>query len=274
MEQGQGSFYKQSMTNPMAKKLEGVQERAESRSATYSGIVLKTVFFLLLTVGGMVLYFMVREIYLPNADMTVSGSVVSRQELWGMTAAALVTVFSPILIWLVRPLAPVFGSLYCAGQGFALAGLCTVMGGEYRRLAWLALGLTLLIVFVMLVLYVTGVVKVTAKLRSVLTTLMVSGFLLSMIVFLCSLIPFLRPVSLLFTQNLGVSVVTSVIFIIIASLFLLVDFDCIEHTVKGRLPKNYEWFAAMSLVFTVIWLYLKVLNLLLRLTSSGKRNQF
>ena len=35
-------------------------------------------------------------------------------------------------------------------------------------------------------------------------------------------------------------------------------------------PKEYEWSAAFGLVFTVIWLYLKILELVIRITGKNK----
>ncbi|WP_294466916.1 Bax inhibitor-1/YccA family protein [uncultured Ruminococcus sp.] len=60
----------------------------------------------------------------------------------------------------------------------------------------------------------------------------------------------------------------SVLGIITATLFLLTDFDTIEKNVENNLPKKYEWSAAFGLAFTVIWIYLKVLDLLLTLSKN------
>lgn len=37
-----------------------------------------------------------------------------------------------------------------------------------------------------------------------------------------------------------------------------------------RYPKEYEWSAAFGLVFTVIWIYLKILDLLMEF--AGKKD--
>ena len=49
---------------------------------------------------------------------------------------------------------------------------------------------------------------------------------------------------------------------------LLLTVAVIDDCVKGEYPKKYEWAAAFGLVFTVLWLYLKILDLLMELSSK------
>jgi uncharacterized YccA/Bax inhibitor family protein len=57
----------------------------------------------------------------------------------------------------------------------------------------------------------------------------------------------------------------SVFVIVIASLNLFLDFDMIEQSAKNRLPKYMEWFGAMGLMITLVWLYIEFLRLLAKL---------
>ena len=68
------------------------------------------------------------------------------------------------------------------------------------------------------------------------------------------------------------SIGLSVVYIVIACAFLLVDFDTIERSVENRLPKKYEWTAAFGLAYTIIYLFLKILNLLCKLTQKNNSN--
>ena len=43
---------------------------------------------------------------------------------------------------------------------------------------------------------------------------------------------------------------------------LALDFDFIEKGSKQGLPKGMEWFAALALLVTLVWLYLEMLRLL------------
>ncbi len=54
----------------------------------------------------------------------------------------------------------------------------------------------------------------------------------------------------------------------IAALNLVLDFDFIEQGAESRAPKHMEWYAAFGLMVTLVWLYLEILNLLMRLRSD------
>ncbi|GIS75600.1 MAG: hypothetical protein CM1200mP12_13190 [Gammaproteobacteria bacterium] len=47
----------------------------------------------------------------------------------------------------------------------------------------------------------------------------------------------------------------SLLVVAIAALNLVLDFDIIEQAAENRTPKYMEWFGAMALVATLIWLY-------------------
>lgn len=53
----------------------------------------------------------------------------------------------------------------------------------------------------------------------------------------------------------------------LASLFLVLDFQYIEHGVQAGAPKYYEWVGAWGLMVTLVWLYIEVLRLLAKLQS-------
>ena len=50
--------------------------------------------------------------------------------------------------------------------------------------------------------------------------------------------------------------------IAIASLNLLLDFDMIVKGEQYGAPKYMEWFSAMGLMITLVWLYFEILRLL------------
>ncbi|MFT5153042.1 MAG: putative YccA/Bax inhibitor family protein, partial [Planctomycetota bacterium] len=57
----------------------------------------------------------------------------------------------------------------------------------------------------------------------------------------------------------------SVVIVIIAALNLVLDFDFIENGVEKGAPKYMEWVAAFGLMVTLIWLYIEILHLLMKL---------
>src|SRR5690348_15043146 len=47
--------------------------------------------------------------------------------------------------------------------------------------------------------------------------------------------------------------------VVLASLFLVLDFDFIEQGIRNGLPRQYAWTAAFGLIVTLVWLYLEIL---------------
>ena len=59
----------------------------------------------------------------------------------------------------------------------------------------------------------------------------------------------------------------SLFVVVIASLNLVMDFDFIEEAAESGAPKYMEWYGAFGLMITLIWLYIEILNLLMKLRS-------
>ena len=68
---------------------------------------------------------------------------------------------------------------------------------------------------------------------------------------------------LLSSGPIGIGI--SVIFLTVASLFLIIDFAMIENGVKYGAPKNMEWYGAFGLVLTLVWLYIEMIKLIAKL---------
>ena len=63
-------------------------------------------------------------------------------------------------------------------------------------------------------------------------------------------------------QGGTIGILFSLAVIGIASLNLLLDFDLIVKGEEYGAPKYMEWFSAMGLMITLIWLYFEILRLL------------
>jgi uncharacterized YccA/Bax inhibitor family protein len=50
--------------------------------------------------------------------------------------------------------------------------------------------------------------------------------------------------------------------VVLASLFLVLDFDQIEQGIRNGAPEKFAWLAAFGLVVTLVWLYLEILRLI------------
>ena len=263
--------------NPVVRQLNKVKEKAKpGEGATYAGITIKTIFFLLMTVVGVAGYYLAHLYYFSTLEqlnlISEDGLVVSytANELIFVGIALLVTLVFPFLAVFLRKTIPVTGTVYSVAQGFLLGWTIHRCLQGFEHLALEALVITLIIVTVMAILYATRIVKVTGKFRVVITTLFATMILSSIIGFILYFIPATSGIITAFFGNPLFSIGFSVLGIITATLFLLTDFDTIEKTVENNLPKEYEWSASFGLAFTVIWIYLKVLDLLLTLSKNSK----
>ena len=263
--------------NPILRRLSRVEERTAADAATYSGIAVKTCIFLALTMIGMIAQLLVSAAF-ANApvwqsftfygkftvNLTLTETAIVGAVLLGGLVSELVGIFA-------RKTIPITGCLYAASQGYVISFLIfkVLKGFEYLGLE--ALLLTIAVIAVMSWLYTSGKVRVNGKFQTVLFSLVIGSIVFGAITFLGSLIPFTRPFVQGIFANPALAIGLDVFGILLASLFLISDFSMIDTCVKEGYPKEYEWSAAFGLVFTVIWLYLKILELVIRITDSSKK---
>jgi len=161
---------------------------------------------------------------------------------------------------LAKFLAPV----YAIAEGFAVGAISKAYESFQSGIVIQAVGATLGVFVVMLVLYRTGIIKVTEKFRRVVVfaTLGVMAFYLVSFVLNIAGVDvefFDKPNALGIAFSIGVSV--------LAALNLALRFDFIEKGVKMGLSKDFEWYAAFGLLVTIVWLYLELLRLLSKLQN-------
>ncbi|MEG0368017.1 MAG: Bax inhibitor-1/YccA family protein, partial [Coprobacillus sp.] len=257
------------MMNPMVRKLDKVEEHADHH-ATYGGVIRKTLFLLVLTLAGAVVFFATNSLAPTSYNYVVEGYTVNLFEAGIVGGSLLLTLLFPIITFKFVRTSMVLGSLYSLAQGYALAFVCHVFGGEYTYPVALAFLLTLIIVATMLIIYRMRLININKKFMSIVATLFFTMVICSVLVFVSGMFPQTRFIYDLIMENSILAIASSVIGIIIVCLFLLVDFEVINHCVKDQLPKKYEWLAAFALSFSIIELYLKILNLILRITQKSK----
>ena len=261
-------------SNPVMRRLDKVNEYADDNAATFGGITGKTIYFLLFSVVGIFLQLILAKTLAGGqlVNFNIKGFEVSlyMYEIFALLGATILAIIFQLLAFFARGTTPVTGALYCVTQGYFISFLVFKVLRGFEYLGALALLITMLIVVVMAVLYSTGIIRVTKKFRMVMLTLFITIIAVSLFTFIGSFIHFTQPMIAALRQNFVLSIVFGVIFIIIAALFLICDFNTIDHVVNDRLPKKYEWQAAFGLSFTVLWLYLKVLDLIITIAGHNK----
>jgi uncharacterized YccA/Bax inhibitor family protein len=166
---------------------------------------------------------------------------------------------------IVRPRwSPVTAPIYALVEGVVLGVVSMWFEASFPGIAIQAVALTFGVLGAMLVLYRTGVIKVTQRFRAgvlAATLAIVAVYLVALVLGLFGVrVPFLNDAS-----PLGILI--SLAIVTVAALNLVLDFDLIDRGARAGAPAFMEWYAAFGLLVTLVWLYLELLRLLARLRS-------
>lgn len=171
-----------------------------------------------------------------------------------------------VLLSAFKPhLSPYLAPGYAVFEGLFIGGVSAIFEAKYPGIVLQAVGATFVTFLVCLGLYRYKIVKVTEQFKSVViaATLAIATYYL--ISWLFSMFTSFTPVH---HDNSLMSIGISAFVIIIAALNLFLDFDRIEQGVRQRMPKYMEWYGAMGLLITLVWLYIEFLRLLSKLSSK------
>ena len=170
---------------------------------------------------------------------------------------ALITVFKPT--W-----SPVTAPIYAALEGLFIGALSAFAESKFPGIVLQATGLTFGILFALLGAYRSGLIKATENFKLGVAAATGGIFLVYMASFVLGMfgvaIPFLHDAT-----PIGIGI--SVFICIIAALNLVLDFDFIENGADNGAPKYMEWLGAFGLMVTLVWLYIEILHLLMKLRS-------
>jgi uncharacterized YccA/Bax inhibitor family protein len=173
--------------------------------------------------------------------------------------------FVCVIALMFKPMwAKFLAPVYALAQGFFVGAISKAYESWQNGIVVQAIGATVGVFLVMLVLYRTRIIKVTNTFRKVVigATLGLAVFYLVAMVFsLFGNTPgFLTEPSLL---GIGFSIFAAGL----AAFNLALDFDFIEQGAAAKMPKGMEWYAAFGLLVTIVWLYLELLRLLSKLNQ-------
>ncbi|MGC2298401.1 MAG: Bax inhibitor-1/YccA family protein [Acidobacteriaceae bacterium] len=179
--------------------------------------------------------------------------------LFGGLIFALVTTFK-------KTWAPVTAPIYALLEGLVLGGLSATLEQRYPGIAIESVCLTFGTMFVLLLAYRSGMIKVTQKFRLGVIAATGAIFLFYMVELLLGFFG-IRFASVNGSGLLGIGI--SLVIVCVAALNLVLDFDFIEGGVAAGAPKYMEWYGAFGLMVTLVWLYLEMLRLMAKL--RGRR---
>ena len=184
--------------------------------------------------------------------------------LIGGIALAIATSFKPQ--W-----APVTAVLYAMFEGLAVGTISVIYAEQMAKTQYagavpLAILGTLVVLAVMLVLYVTRIIKVNQTFMVVVIGATAAIGLTYLVTMLGGMF-FPQMWGLAIYRSGPIGLLFSAAVIVVAALNLAIDFQTIETGIQRRAPKFMEWYAGFGLLVTLIWLYLEILRLLSKLAD-------
>ncbi|MGA3171142.1 MAG: Bax inhibitor-1/YccA family protein [Chthoniobacteraceae bacterium] len=233
----------------------GIQATPGERTMTVQGTVHKTALLLLLTILSASYAW----------GMYYKGESEMMPMLLGVGAiggfiVAMITVFK-------KTWSPVTAPLYALFEGLVVGGLSAMFAGSYQGIVIQAVMLTFGVLAALLAAYTFGLVKASQNFVRGVVAATGGIMLLYLATFVLGFFGIQMPA---IYGNGPIGIGFSVVVVIIAALNLVIDFDFIETGAKAGAPKYLEWYAAFSLLVTLIWLYLEILRLLAKLSSRRK----
>lgn len=155
---------------------------------------------------------------------------------------------------------------YALMEGLFLGAFSTFFELRWQGIVLTAILSTFAVLFVMLMLYKARMIRYTEKFAAVLMTSLLSIFAIYLIQFIASF--FGRGIPLIWESGI-VGIGFSILVIVIAAMALIQDFFFIESASQNMLSKDYEWYGAMGLMISLVWLYTEILRLLAKLNSRN-----
>ena len=216
----------------------------QSERMTLDGAVNKTAILLSLCFGGAFIGWNVPALAMP-------GLIIG-------TILAFVTIFrNPAKAGTTAP-------FYAGFEGIALGGITVFAEAQYPGIGIQAIGLTFGILASLLFCYKSGIIKPTENFRLMIFSATMGIALLYLVSFIMSFF----GSGIGFIHSNGMFGIGFSLFVVgIAALNLVLDFDFIEEGAEQGLPKYMEWYGAFSLMVTLVWLYIEILRLLMKLRS-------
>lgn len=177
---------------------------------------------------------------------------------------AIVGLVCGLIVSFKPTLARVLGPVYALAEGFFLGVISRAYDAMYDGIVLQAVGATLGVFAVMLVLYRTQIIKVTQRFRRIVLGATMGLMVFYLVSWVISLFAGRGAVSFMnSSSNLGILI--SVVAAGLAAMMLALDFDLIEKGAREGWPKGMEWYGAFGLLTTLVWLYLEMLRLLAKL---------
>ena len=225
-----------------------------SEAMTVAGVISKTTFALIiLSISAVITWSAIDES--PNLRYLVSVGFI------GGLAVAILTYWRRD--WAKFTL-PVYSTL----KGMALGGMSLYFERRFPGMVSTAIFLTFGGLGALLLIYRTGIIKISPETRSLIYVVTGGIFIVYMFSWILRYIDIRIPV---IHDATIYGILFSLFALTMASLNLILDFEYIERGVKYRNHRSMEWYSAFGLLVTLVWFYLEIPRLfskILRFSGS------
>lgn len=258
------------MGNPSMRKLVRRAETGEvgidSSPATFGGIALKAVYFCVLTiVAAVVSALLFRYAIAIESEKLLTAILISAG-----VCAALMLILSFVVAFAPKTV-KVAGSLFAILQGAFLGVIVFFLDTMFPGVAFAAVLGTLIVFVVSVALNRVLNVRVSNKFLRVLFVAFISLILVELVMVIYALVS--HQFSEIFTTvYFWIQLAASAFCVIYATILLMWDLQSASYIVEVGADKSFEWQVAFSLVTTLVYLYIEILELIVRFAMLFAKN--
>lgn len=239
-------------------RFEGIGKRA-----TYGGVYLKAALYAALTIIAAV----ATEFSVLHFISTGNGNALATVGIAASMCFIPLLIISFVIVF-VPSTAKVLGCIYAVLQGGLLGLLATFADLFYPGIAFAAFLGTAIVFLVALVVNSVFKVRISSRFVRGLMVALISLIALQLIMFIASLFG-----AFSYTQYMWLQIGISALCIVWATVMLFWDLSNIDYIVQTGADKSFEWNVAFSLVTTLIYMYVEILELLIRVAALYSRNK-
>ena len=235
----------------------------QTTAATHVGIGLKSLYYGLVTiVTAAVCYVLFYKFLGEENDAALTILLISA------IASSIPLFILSIIISAAPKTVPVCGTIYCAIQGLFLSVMVALVDLALPGIS-LAAVLGTLILFCVALLFsrVLGA-RISNKLLLGLMTALCTIALTELVLWILSLIGLYTYTAIWWLQ-----LVSCAIGVIFGTVMLMNNFQAAEDMVNRGVDKRYEWNVGFAIVTTLIYLYLEILELLIRIALATNKKK-
>ena len=198
---------------------------------------------------------------------------------WNLTYAFPIIMFPALIIATIlgfviafrEKVSPALVLVFSVFEGLMLGAISNwynqfAESSNYQGIVVQAVVATMTTFGVMLVLYLTGVIKVNKKFVSVLIAAAVTYMVIGLASFVAALFGVGGGWGFYGIDGLGL--IICVAGVLIASFFLMLDFEAIKQGIANGAPERESWRMAFGLLVTLVWIYLEFLRLIAIFTRN------